>query len=62
MGVALDPDHVEAVVERPGRIAVGDAAGDLVGGEEAEPDRKLAAEVAPPTGQDAISGCDEDAH
>ena len=47
----LDPDHPEPVLERPRRVAVGDAAGELVEEEEAEPDRELAPEVGPPLGK-----------
>jgi hypothetical protein len=54
--VPLDADHLQAVLERARRIPVRDPAGDLVGGEEAEPDRKLAPEVRPPTGQDSTAG------
>ena len=44
----------EAVRERPGRVAVRDAAGELVGAEEAEPDGELEPEVAPAARQ--VSG------
>jgi hypothetical protein len=55
-GVALDPDHVQAVLEGARRVAVGDSTGDLIGAEEAEPDCELAAEIGPPTGQDSTAG------
>ena len=60
--MALDPDHVQAVVERLRRIAVGDPACGLVGGEETEPDRKLTPEVTPTSGQETTAGSYEDAH
>ena len=44
----LDLDHPQPVLERPGGIPVGDAADDLIREQEAEPDRELHAEVAPP--------------
>ena len=47
----LDADHAEPVLEGPRRVAVGDAAGDLVEREEPEPDRKLAPEVGQPLGR-----------
>ena len=47
----LDLDHPQAVLEGARRVAVGDAPDDLVGEQEAEPDRELEAEVAPATRQ-----------
>ena len=38
------------------RVAICDPAGDLVCGQEAEPDRELEAEVRPPAGQDSTAG------
>src|SRR5262249_40624695 len=47
----LEVDHAQAVGEGSSRAVVGDAAGDLVEGEEAEPDGDLEPEVAPSTRQ-----------
>jgi hypothetical protein len=52
----LDPDHLQPVVECARRVAICDPAGDLICGQEAEPDRELASEVRPPTGQDSTAG------
>jgi len=54
--VALDADHLQAVLECAWRVPVGDPAGDLVRSQETEPDRELAPEVRPPTGQDSTAG------
>jgi hypothetical protein len=58
----LDPDYVEAVLECLRGVAVGDASGDLVEAEEAEPDGHLQAQVGPASGQMSASGCDECGH
>ena len=55
----FDLDHPEAVLERSRRIAVGDAPNDLVGEQEAEPDRELEAEVAPSTRQIPVPDRDD---
>jgi hypothetical protein len=54
--VLLDPDHVQAVLERLRRVAVCDPARDLVRGEEAEPDRQLATEICVAAWEDAAAG------
>jgi hypothetical protein len=54
--VLLEVDHPEAVRERLRRVAVGDAADNLVGEHEPEPDRELADEIRPPARQEAILG------
>ena len=62
VGVALDPDYVEPVVEGFRWIAVGDPARGLVHGQETEPDGKLAREVRPTPGQETMAGSYEDTH
>ena len=62
VGVALDPDHMEPIVEGFRGIAVGDPSRGLVHGQETEPDGNLAPEVRPTPGQETMAGCDEDAH
>ena len=58
-GTLLDADHVPAVRERSGLIAVGDPPSDLVDGQKPEPDRDLEAEIRPPPRQKTASGCDD---
>src|SRR6185437_6928396 len=52
----------ETVLERLRGVAVGDAAGDLVEAEKAEPDGDLQAEIGPASGQVSAAGCDEGDH
>ena len=42
---ALEVDHAQPVLERLRRVVVGETSGDLVRGQEAEPDRDLQHEV-----------------
>ena len=60
--VALEVDHVHAVVERARRIAIGDPAGELVRGQEAEPDQELVAEIRVTSREQTPSGCDGGSH
>src|SRR5207247_6072594 len=58
--VSLFPaDDAQAVRERPGGIAVGDSARDLVGGQEPEPDRELEAEISP-AAREIAPACGDD--
>ena len=51
VGRALEVDHLLAVGDRLGALAVGDAADELVGDVDPDQDPELAAEVAPALGQ-----------
>jgi hypothetical protein len=54
--VLLDPNHVQAVLECLRRVPVGDAARELVGTEEGEPDHQLATEICIAAWQYAAAG------
>ena len=57
VGGPLDVDDRAAVLERSPRIAVGDAPGDLVGEQEAEPEQNLEREICPATRRETALGC-----
>ena len=59
--VRLEVDDLEAVRERLLGMPVGDAARELVGEQEAEPDRDLANQIDPPRGKIAPPDCNTDA-
>lgn len=58
----LERDHAQPVGERAGRVPVGDAACDLIGEDEPEPDHELAQEVGPTAGEVPTAGCDDRGH
>ena len=60
--VLLEVDDVEPVGERLRRIAVGQAAGELVDEQEAEPDDELAEEVLPAPRQIAAADASDSRH
>ena len=62
VGRALEVDHLLAVGDRGGALAVGDPAHGLVGEVDADEDADLAPEVAPALGQPATDRCESAAH
>jgi hypothetical protein len=56
--VRLEIDDPQAVCECPLRMPVGDPAGELVGKNEAEPDRELLPETSPSMRQMTPPNCD----